>query len=265
MEARVARRTGDLTIGASASYRRGMPTAPVDDGTELTAPTGLLTAGELLSLRQLPRLALAMPGLLQQRGPAISRTVLFAPGYGTSDRSTDLPRAILRRLGHEVHGWGQGRNQGRFGTVLPKLVARVEELAERSGEPVHLIGWSLGGVFVREVARNRPDLVAQLITMGTPVVGGPQHTALRRRFSETTTEKIAAGIEEANARPIRVPLTVIYSKNDGVVAWRACLDRDTAGADHVEVRSTHLGLGLDPDVLTAVQTALLSGGPTVPA
>ena len=98
-------------------------------------------------------------------------------------------------------------------------------LADDSGRAVSLVGWSLGGVIAREVARQHPDAVRRVITYGTPVA---------RRLDART--------------PLRVPLTVVFSRRDGIVPWPACIDRSSTCVEHVEVSSTHLGMGIDPDV-----------------
>jgi pimeloyl-ACP methyl ester carboxylesterase len=119
------------------------------------------------------------------------------------------------------------------------------------------VGWSLGGVVAREVARQRPDLVSSVVTMGTPIVGGPTYTAAARFFGKDASRAAGpAASRAARSARIQVPLTVIFSRADGVVDWRASIDRATQGARHVEVRSTHVGLGIDPDVWWAVARAL---------
>jgi pimeloyl-ACP methyl ester carboxylesterase len=134
---------------------------------------------------------------------------------------------------------------------VPKLVPRVLKLVERSavrsGMPVRLVGWSLGGVLAREVARDRPELVAQVITMGTPVVGGPKYTSLARffRLRGYDIDAIAAESEARARQPIPTQITAIYSRRDGIVAWQACIDRVNPNVEHVEVPTAHAGLGFD--------------------
>ena len=152
-----------------------------------------------------------------------------------------------------------GRWKGRVvrrvaaaGALRPPAV----ELAAGSG-PVSLVGWSLGGVIAREVARREPDAVRRVITYGTPVVGGPSFTAVAAAYAPEVRRRVA----EVSARldadsPIRVPLTAIWSRRDGIVAWPACLDRVSPDVEHVEVGSTHLGLGVDPDVWSIVASRL---------
>jgi pimeloyl-ACP methyl ester carboxylesterase len=221
-------------------------------------PIGRL-AWEALSGVELGRLLLRSPALLG--APRGNAPVAVLPGYGADDASTLPLRTFLRRLGHEVQGWSLGRNRGDVEALLPRVTEGVRALAERHGRPVHLVGQSLGGVLARELARNEPDRIAQVVTLGTPVVGGPSATRLGFRYSPQQRARISAVIEERNRIPISVPVTAVYSRRDGIVAWEACIDHHNAQVDHVEVSSSHLGMGLDPAVwmLTA---RLLSAGPT---
>ena len=129
--------------------------------------------------------------------------------------------------------------------------------AEPRAPKVTLLGWSLGGVIAREVARELPDRVAQVVTFGTPVVGGPTYTTAADSYGAAESQRIAELSARRDAeRPIAVPVTAIYTRRDGVVDWRACIDRRTPGVRHVEVRSTHLSLGVDPDVWWTIARAL---------
>ena len=111
-------------------------------------------------------------------------------------------------------------------------------------------------MLAREVARDNPESVRSVTTYGTPVVGGPRFTTAAGLYTGSQLDVIAKMITEREQTPIIPPVTAIYSRNDGVVAWRACLDPFDNEAEHVEVRSTHLGMGLDPDVWYAVADRL---------
>lgn len=166
-------------------------------------------------------------------------------------------RRYLRWLGHDARTWGLGTNMGDPQRDAELMAASVSRLAEEAGRPVALVGWSLGGVIAREVARRDPHVVSQVITYGTPVVGGPNHTVAARTYEPAERDRVERLIEEVNAAdPIRVPVTTIFTRRDGVVSWPACIDRTTPGVRHVEVRSTHIGLGIDPDVWWVVAGAL---------
>jgi pimeloyl-ACP methyl ester carboxylesterase len=120
---------------------------------------------------------------------------------------------------------------------------------------VRLIGWSLGGYLAREAARARPDLVHRVITLGTPVVGGPKYTVVARWFRRDMAA-IEAEIELRNQISLRTPVTAIYSRADAIVAWEACIDHNGSAVEHVEVRTTHVGLGFSPEVYKIIAQRL---------
>jgi pimeloyl-ACP methyl ester carboxylesterase len=183
------------------------------------------------------------------------RPMIALPGLGASDRSTVPLRTYLAHIGHRPHGWGLGVNTGDLATIVPRFLERLGDVAARTGNPVALAGWSLGGIVAREAARARPDLVAMVISFGSPLQG-PRFTTAADGYSPDELRRIDEVVARRQQRPITVPVTAIYSKNDAIVDWRSCLDRITPGARNVEVTSSHLGMGLDPDVWTAVADAL---------
>ncbi|MEM8497952.1 MAG: alpha/beta hydrolase [Pseudomonadota bacterium] len=216
---------------------------------EIKPPALRQIVGEGLTGLELPRLLAAAPLLaLQNRGNR--RPVMVLPGYGASDASTILLRSYLSWLGYDVRGWGLGTNGGNVALLLPDVQNAVEQMHKQANQAVHLIGWSLGGVLAREVARNNPVAVQQVITMGSPIIGGPKYTSMAKIYlnNGVDLDEIERRISERDRTPIKVPVTSVYSKNDGVVAWRASIDHMTPGADNIEVRTTHLGFGLSPEV-----------------
>jgi len=204
---------------------------------------------EGLVVLELPRLGWLLP--VYARAPrGRGEAVLVLPGFGTGDASTVGLRSFLRLLGYRARGWELGINRGDVAALLPQVIAQTARAAERAGGRVRLVGWSLGGTLARETARERPDLVERVVTLGTPAVGGPKYTAVgatyrRQGYDLDAIERQVAARERT---PIRVPVTAIYSRGDGVVAWQACIDRHTPGVEHREVRGTHTGLGFNPDV-----------------
>src|SRR6266576_4620991 len=203
---------------------------------------------EARGLMELPRLLFRFPQLVcQPRGQG--HPVLLLPGYGAGDASTALLKGYLRLLGYRARGWGLGRNKGSASTLLPRVLKRVSSLARRSNQKVHLIGWSFGGYLARELARERSDLVGQVITLGTPVIGGPKYTVVAKAFLSRgiDIEAIAAEVEIRNRISFTTPVVAIYSRRDAMVAWQACIDHQALNVEHVEVQTTHLGLGFSPD------------------
>ena len=211
------------------------------------APTGVVN--EVRGLLELPQLLLRWPRLARQpRGTGAPLLVL--PGYGAGDGSTGLLRADLRYLGHDARGWRLGRNGGDVEALVPKVIQRLERLADSRGAPLPVVGWSLGGVIGREAARERPDLVSQIVTLGSPVVGGPKYTLVAEAYRArgVDLDALEAEVEARNRVRLELPITAIYSRSDGVVAWKACLDPWNPQVEHREVGTTHLGLGFSPEV-----------------
>ena len=213
---------------------------------ELRPPPLARLGWEALSGLELGRLLLRSPWLL--KAPRGDAPVTVLPGLGADDASTLPLRSFLRRLGHEVNGWNLGRNRGDVPALLPQVSDAVLAFAERRGEPVHLIGQSLGGVIAREAARDHPEAIAQVITLGTPVVGGPAYTRVGAAYGSDRRGSISAAMSGRLATSIQVPITAVYSRRDGIVAWEACLDQDNPRVTNVEVGSSHFGMGLDPEV-----------------
>ncbi len=223
----------------------------------LEAPDPSRVIREARGLIELPRLLLRFPELARQpRGHG--QPVLILPGYGSGDVSTALLKGYLRLLGYRACGWGLGRNTGNAVELLPKIIKSAASLAQRSNHKVHLIGWSLGGYLARELARERADLIGQVVTLGTPVVGGPKYTVFAKSFQKRgfDVEAIAAAIEIRNKISMCTPVIAIYSRKDAVVAWQACIDAHAANVEHVEVGTTHLGLGFSPEVYEIIAQRL---------
>jgi pimeloyl-ACP methyl ester carboxylesterase len=243
-----------------------MPLVPWPDGApppELPArPPSLVVAiaRQALVLHELVRLARVRDPDPPEAATE-SPTVVALPGMGVGDGTTAPLRRFLRRRGFDARGWGLGRHRPEADETLRRFLPRLEALAVQTGGPVALIGWSLGGVVAREAARLRPDLVRSVATLGTPVVGGLRHTAIAGLFRLQGWDLVDIERRVAAARrvPIRVPLTAIWSRRDGIVAWQACVDLATPGAVNLEARSCHWALGLDPDVLAALATHLRKG------
>ncbi len=238
----------------------GDRTRPIEPGDHPTAsgpPALRLALGELTAGGQAYRLAVARRRLrAAPRAPFSGSPVVDVPGFAAPESLMTPLRRYLASLGYDARGWGFGRNRGDVGGDVRRLARSVLERANADG-PVALVGWSLGGVVAREVARRHPDAVRRVITFGTPVVGGAAHTAGARFVRSGDADRLATYAEHRDRTdPLRVPITAVLSRRDGVVSWRSCLDRHSLHADHVEVRSTHLGMVVDPDVWLTVARRL---------
>jgi pimeloyl-ACP methyl ester carboxylesterase len=217
--------------------------------SQLVTPSIMTIAKESLTPFEFTRLFVSSPALaLQSRGSGES--VIVLPGLGASNSSTFLLRLYLSWLGYSVEGWELGRNSGNVEQLLPQVAEHVQEVHKKTGLKVNLVGWSLGGVLAREVARDNPAIVRQVVTMGTPVVGGPKYTVFGNLYRQrgVDVDAIEATVAARESNPIRVPVTSIYSKNDGIVGWQASIDRHSPQVDNIKVCATHLGLGISPDV-----------------
>jgi pimeloyl-ACP methyl ester carboxylesterase len=226
------------------------------------APSAVLLLTEPLRwLVDLWGLPLAMPWLLTApRGDG--HGVLVLPGLLATDTSTAALRRFLSWLGYNVRGWDMGRNHGPTEAVLAGLPRALLEHAERTGGPVSLVGWSLGGVFARELARQHPSRVRQVITLGSPfALREPRQSHARgpyQRLSHLHAGGAQLPSREQTARPIGVPSTSVYSRWDGIVSWQACVEPETDLHQNVEVRCSHLGFGVDLATLSVIADRLAS-------
>lgn len=172
----------------------------------------------------------AAPGL-RLLGRGDRHPVLVLPGFTADDNSTQPLRMTLRAQGYWVHGWGLGRNTGLTRRIEDGVLDRLDELHARHGRTVSLVGWSLGGVFARRLARRRPEAVRQVITLGSPY-------------------------RADDPSPLDVPTTSIYSRSDGIVHWSTCISCEGGACENIAVRGSHSGLGHNPAVIYAVSNRL---------
>ena len=183
--------------------------------------------------------------------------VLVLPGLSAGDASTALMRQFLQARGWASHGWQQGLNLGFRAGVMDRLRAQLHQLAHDGGRKVSLVGWSLGGVMARELAKEMPDDVRCVITLGSPFTGHPRQTNAWRLYEWVSGHRIDA---HDLHRPLRetppVPTTSIYSRSDGVVSWHCSVERRRTLAENIEVEASHLGLALNPLALWAVADRL---------
>lgn len=219
-------------------------------------PSALLLALEARGLWELNAFFASYP-LLRRAPRGDGHPVLVLPGLAASDVSTRPLRALLKDLGYSAHGWKQGQNRGPRAGVEAATEARLEDLANRHGRRASLIGWSLGGIYARELARRRPELVRQVITLGSPFASEPMATNAWRLYEALSGRDAGDWPDrEAMKRPPPVPSTAIYSRTDGVVAWQGCRELESATTDNIEVEGSHCGLGHNPVALYAIADRL---------
>jgi pimeloyl-ACP methyl ester carboxylesterase len=187
------------------------------------------------------------------------RPVLVLPGLFNSDLSNTVLRRYLTRLGYAAHPWTLGRNFGArtIGGDASRLLARVEQVAADAAVPVTLIGVSLGGIMARLVAHRRPGLVREVITVASPYAAHPRATNVWRAFELVTGERVDSpevrAVSAEVAAPLPVRTTAIWSARDGLVNGHACRD---GHARCIEVKSGHIGIQLNPEVLLVIAQVL---------
>ena len=214
-----------------------------------------------------PGRALADYGAMLATSPVLLRAprgdrhpVLVLPGLLAEDASTATLRVYLRSLGYAVHGWRLGRNLGPTPAILNGMIERLEALHRATGQSLSLVGWSLGGIFARELARSRPALVRQVITLGSPFgLSDPADSRANSAYRRLGVLHASPGSlpqRETLARPIPVPTTAVYSRLDGVVPWQACINTAGQRRENVAVYSSHLGMGHNAAVLWVIADRL---------
>ena len=223
----------------------------------MKAPNPALRIFEARALLEAALLLPAAPFLAAKRR-GDGQQVMLLPGFMADDRAMWPLRRYLTYLGYDALPWGLGRNKGRPEADVARVLQRIAEV-RREDEPIILVGWSLGGVIARAVARQAPDVVREVITFGAPVEGGPKYTATGKRFASAMNidlDAIEHRVHDANTKGFNCPLTVIYSRGDAIVDWRAAIDRYNSQAFHRRVPGSHLGMVVNPAVWWQVASAL---------
>lgn len=217
-------------------------------------PSKLLLLLESRALWELSSLPLALPWLMARVPKGDGHPVLVLPGLMADDISTAPLRRFLSARGYDVTGWGQGRNLGPREGVLGHMRKTLSELHARGGRKVSVIGWSLGGVYARELARAAPEQVRQVVTLGSPIYGDP-HTSSNAWgiYKMVSGKKEVDPAERGEGPPPGVPTTSIFTRTDGIVGWGCCIEKKGPLTDNIEiVGATHSGLGVHPLVLYAL-------------
>ena len=186
--------------------------------------------------------------------------VLALPGFLASDLSMAPLRRYLKQLGYDPYAWKMGRNIGGVSRMRAGLRDHLVKIHETTGRKVSIVGWSLGGVYARDLALQMPDLVRYVITLGSPFTNDVTATNATRLYELLSGESVEDGggeLRNAIAGDLPVPTTSIYSRTDGVVNWRTCLVRPSDTAENIEVYlASHVGMGVNAPTLWAIADRL---------
>jgi pimeloyl-ACP methyl ester carboxylesterase len=237
---------------------------PPDDSSESPMPGRLRAPGLGLLLAEVRGIfefnsSLLLSPLLMRAPKGDGHPVLALPGFLASDLSMAPMRRYLRELGYDAYAWKMGRNTGGLSRMRAALRERLTEINASTGRKVSLVGWSLGGVYARDLALQAPDLVRCVVTLGSPFANDVRATNATRLYEALSGETVGEDSElrAAIAGDLPVPATSIYSRTDGVVNWRTCLLRPSDTAENIEVHlASHTGLGVNAAALRAVADRL---------
>jgi len=235
-----------------AAVDKGPLPPPVGMPVDIPPPHPLLALTEVHRV-VIEAASLSLAARFLDRAPrGDGHPVMVLPGFLGSDGYTASLRRYLTRQGYAVHGWGLGRNLGPREGVLEGLLERIKFLCHRYKCSVSLIGHSLGGIFARELARETPDRVRQVISLGSPFGEGRWTGSYPSRlFSRLNPPEDIPVAEDVLPNAPPVPTTAIYSRGDGIVNWRTARQHPEFGhayAQSIEVRGSHCGMTLNPSV-----------------
>ncbi len=242
---------------SEAGIGAALPEAKADTApSKISAPGALLLVLEGRAPWEFAASVLATPWLRKlPRGDG--HRVLVLPGLAANDLTTLPIRTFLKDRGYQPSPWDQGLNLGPREGVLDALRARVRELFELDRKKISLVGWSLGGVYARELAKEMPEMIRCVITLGSPFAGPPQATNAWWLFERVSGHPEPDAAMQAALRVAPpVPTTSIYSRTDGIVAWQCSLNPRGPLAENIEVPASHIGLGLNPLALLAIADRL---------
>ncbi len=229
---------------------------------KIKRPSLLKMALEARTFFEAGSFAMSYP-LLQTTPKGDGHPVLVMPGFLANDFSTKLLRTFLKSRGYKPYGWKLGRNMGKQSHPETgcgeDVIARLEDLYHKHGQKVSLIGWSLGGIYARELAKLRPKMVRQVITLGSPFNGSLKANHASKLFQKTSGYKLSEmnkNLRKNMKFSPPVPTTSIYSKSDGITAWQCCLEIQDKTTQNIEVSSSHCGLGHHPFVMWVIADRL---------
>jgi len=186
--------------------------------------------------------------------PKNPRTIILLPGFGMNEGSMTILQNRLNQCGHKAMMWGLGRNHGQITPLLNAFHEQLNDIYSKEKCSIDLIGWSLGGYIARETAREKPEMIRQVITLASPSIGGPKYTFCGKfyEWSGWDLDRIEKSTQQKFDIPINVPIVSIYTRTDGVVSWEACIDKWSPHVCHIEVKSSHMGMPFSLNVFSHI-------------
>jgi pimeloyl-ACP methyl ester carboxylesterase len=224
----------------------------------LRPPSLLLVLAEARALLEFNSSILLSP-LLMRAPRGDGHPVLALPGFLASDLSMAPMRRYLKQLGYDTYAWKMGRNLGGVASRRNALKKLLTDIHTTSGRKVSIVGWSLGGIYARDLALQASDMVRSVITLGTPFANDVRATNATRLYEALSGETVEDNTELTRAigGDLPVPVTSIYSRTDGIVNWRTSQLRPSDTAENIEVPlASHVGLGVNAAALWAVADRL---------
>ena len=232
---------------------------PKTPAREASPPHRFWTLTEGRALGELAAFYAARP-LLTSLPKGDGHSVMVLPGFMASNSSTRPMRGVLNELGYDTHGWDSGRNIRVDNALVRRLESQLTRLHKLSGRSVSLVGWSLGGVLARELAKLHPEKVRLVMSLGSPLSDDRNHTHARRLFEMLNgkePEPMKDGRFQGLAEAPPVPTTSILTKTDGIVHWRASVQEEGEHpSENIVVHASHCGLGVNPSVMIAIADRL---------
>lgn len=226
-------------------------------GNSIGKPKLSLLLGEAKAPFEAAKLAVGWR-FLARKNVGQGQTVLLLPGFGASSSSMTFIKRYLDSLGYKAVHWSAGFNHGEVGKLLPQVIADIKEHSEQAQAPIKLLGWSLGGYLAREAAREVQQNVSRIVTIGSPVIGGPKYTAVKTLYDirGLDVESIENSTLKRFEHPIVCPIVALYCKKDSIVSWQACIDRFSPNVEHIEIDTPHLAMGVSKEVMNLLPYAL---------
>jgi pimeloyl-ACP methyl ester carboxylesterase len=182
--------------------------------------------------------------------------VLVLPGFLADDRSTVALRSHLRRIGYPTRGWRLGRNTGPTRAVIDGMRRTIDALAAEHERTITVVGWSLGGVYARALARHHAGCIRQVITLGSPLqlarLDQTRTERMYRLYQPSHDEQYRMTTYSFVDEPLSVPATSIYTRTDGIVPWQTCLQPSGPLRENIEVYGSHCGLGHNAAAVYAI-------------